>query len=439
MSLIYKTLFEVKLMHEYYLTTKTGEVVFNLPNQSDRLQFLLNQYADDRISINEEIEFKFLPEEEKKYAGQYLKLLTTYSGFKLAIRVNQKILSDGTLVYIPFVPLPDNFDLFIQMKKKSGNIDSLTQSSLYNPVPSTFVFSNQPLSTTKIFPFLTSTVEPVDTGKTYTQGDVASFGVNDSRQFYKNGTGDHWQFIPGNAFANDFDKLLIPLSFYYSFSTQNNVTDATFVLKNKDGNPVKTTHVIKDVAFQKVYLDFSDLKNTLSVTENSFSPDNLFTLEVSGNDGYFFSRKIMFGNEFFSSENWGIIHIKTQGPDASFNCIESDGFLVKRKLPPNSWIEAPIFEIPFKSKFLYWRFMNERGKELKIAPVLTDYLIKENKALVSKRPRSVSNAYFLLNKEGSSDTIYVPNPINSDLKKDQNDRLFMDIMVTESDLFPVIP
>ena len=58
-SLIYKTLFEIKLMHEFYLTEKDGNTIFDLADQKDRINFLLNQYTIDRSSVNKDIEFKF--------------------------------------------------------------------------------------------------------------------------------------------------------------------------------------------------------------------------------------------------------------------------------------------------------------------------------------------------------------------------------------------
>ena len=439
MSLIYKTLFEIKLMHEYYLTSNKGEGVFGLSNQKDRMQFLMDQFTNDMPSINDCIEFKFFPRNEKTYNGQYLKLLTTYSGCKVAIRVNKQILPDGTLVFTPFVALPDIFDIFIQIKRKTGTFGTLTHSSLNNPFPSEFVFSNQQISTTKIFPFLTTPIETINPAKSYTQGDVASFGINDKRQFYKNTAGDQWEFIPGNSFANDLDRLLLPLSFNYSFSTINTITEATFVLKNKDDIALKTVLIKSDLSFRKANLDYSDLEPLLSHSEKLPFTDNLFTLEVSANNGYFMSHKILFSNDLHCSENWGLIHIRPKVSDASFNSIASDGFLVKRKIATGIWDEAPIFEIPIKSKFPFLRFINEKGMELNVAPILTDYIIKENKVLLSKRPKSVAGEYFLLSKEGSNDKIYVPNPINFDLKMDQNDRLMMDIMVPESDLFPVTP
>ncbi len=59
MAVIYKTLFEVKLMHEFFLTDKNGDPVFALPDQKDRINMLMNEFTSDRKSINADLLFKF--------------------------------------------------------------------------------------------------------------------------------------------------------------------------------------------------------------------------------------------------------------------------------------------------------------------------------------------------------------------------------------------
>jgi len=439
MSLIYKTLFEIKLMHEFYVTSQNGEVVFALNNQEDRINFLWEQFNEDKQVINNHMEFAFPAELQKTYNNYYLKLLSSYSGFKITIRVNQSVLADGTIVYEPFVPLPEDLNIYIELVKKSPIIDAVTHSEINDPVPSAYIFSNENISGSKNFPFLTNDISVFDAGESYNQGDISSFGANDSREYYKNDVGDQWQTIAGSTFANKNDRVLVPVKFYYSFIDLNNITDATFVLKDKDGNSIKTKTIHNPDFIQKVLLDFSDVEEKILMPQAFEYPDIIFFLEVSGNNGYLKSHKLIFSNSFYKRENWGLVNMKTRVTNSAFDLIAPDGFLIKRKVFPGTSVEAPIFEIPIKSKFPYWRFVNDKGKELKVAPLLVDYLFKEEKNLFSKRPRAISRSYFLLNKEGSADTIYVPNPLNYDLKKDNKDRLYCDIMVPESELFPVIP
>src|ERR1043165_4516206 len=98
-SLIYKTLFEVKLMHEFFLTDQTGKTVFSLLDQEERKRVLLDEYARDNDSINQDLSFEIPRELKQQYEHLNLRLLPTYSGFKLAVRVKQVLLPDNALVY----------------------------------------------------------------------------------------------------------------------------------------------------------------------------------------------------------------------------------------------------------------------------------------------------------------------------------------------------
>ena len=189
---------------------------------------------------------------------------------------------------------------------------------------------------------------------------------------------------------------------------------------------------------QKALLDFSDVEEKVLMPEVFEYADIIFSLEVTGSNGYSKSHPVVFSNSFYKRENWGVINIKKKVTNSAFGLLKPDGFLITRKDNAGNWTAAPIFEISIKSKFLYWRFSNNKGAELKVASQLSDYLFKEDKVLFSKRPRSLSGSYFSLNKEGSTDTIYVPNPLNYDLKKDNKERLYCDIRVPESQMFPVV-
>jgi len=126
MSLIYKTLFEVKLLHEYYCTNADGKTVFDFPLQQDRLNFLFGQFDADKESISTDVEYKFPEELEALYSGYNLKLLPSWHGCKIAVRVNAHTLPDNSLVFEPFTPLPENLNIYILVSKKSALFDNLT-------------------------------------------------------------------------------------------------------------------------------------------------------------------------------------------------------------------------------------------------------------------------------------------------------------------------
>src|SRR4051812_45513931 len=108
MALIYKTLFEVKLLHEYYLTEKDGTTIFEKVLLQDRMNFLNNKYSFDLPSISDDMEFE-IPEEAKEvFAGHRMRLLKSYSGFKVVIGVTKSIRADGSIEYRPLVSLKDD-------------------------------------------------------------------------------------------------------------------------------------------------------------------------------------------------------------------------------------------------------------------------------------------------------------------------------------------
>lgn len=439
MALIYKILFEIKLTHEFFCTANNGDNIFALPNQSDRMNFLLDEFNNDKKFINDDVSFEFPENLLALYNNYHLKIIPGYSGCKVAIRVNQKTLADNSLVYDPFETLPDNFDINILVVKKNNLIESYTNSILYRPISSMYFFTNETSLSPKTFPFLTNDISPLDGGKIYQQGEVASFGVNDIREFYNDGAADQWLPVPGNFFANENDQLLVPAKFYYSFDEGSNITDATFELKDKDSNIIKSITIHNSDFIQKTLLDFSDKTDLISIPESFVYPDIIFSLIVSGSNGYAKTHSLIFDDNFYSRGNWGLINIRPKVTNAAFNLIAADGYLIKRKSPAGVWTEAPIFEIPVKSRFAFWRFRNANGKELKLDPSLTDYLFKDDKNLLSIHPNSISNSYYKLPKQGSTDTKYFPGPVNFQIAKDEKERICFDIMVPVSDLFPVVP
>jgi hypothetical protein len=121
-----------------------------------------------------------------------------------------------------------------------------------------------------------------------------------------------------------------------------------------------------------------------------------------------------------------------------FNLINDQGYIKKGKDGAGNDIPAPVFEIPFKSRFANFRYLNNSGRELVIDPSLNNFLYKEEKALVSQVPVSLCRYYFMVPDNTATLTKYLPNPKNLEIKKDEHGRILFDIMVPESDLFEII-
>ena len=436
MSVIYKTLFEVKLMHEYYLTKKDGAVVFENPDQPSRLNFLEDEFTIERPSVNDDISFEFPESLKQKYESLHLRILPTYSGCRIVVRVQEQILSDQSVVYQPLVPLSDKLNIFILLNRKNFNIDNYSNARVKRSCSSTYFFTNLDNISPRTFPFLTSSIAAQDNSFIYEQGELSMAGPK-IQEYYRDGNADKWRDVGGTGFANENDRLLLPGKFFYTFSDIVNLTNATFILKDSNGAEVATLVENNSGGIkQKISLDFSSKVKFVPVADPFQLDSFIYTLEVNGNNGYTANHKIIFSSDLLTDYPWGVINIGVSPANAAFNLFANDGFIFKRKNALGVWSSSPVFEIPVKSRLAYWRYIDSNGRTLSVSAALAGYLNKEDKVLVTAQPRSLAKSFFSIRKLGSNSTVYVPNPVSLELKLESDRRLFFDIRVPQSELFP---
>jgi hypothetical protein len=439
MTAIYKTLFEIKLLHEYFLTAKDGGSIFEKANQQDRLIFLQDEFTNDQSPINTDIAFEFPSSLQSKYKSSLIKILPSYSGCRVIIQVKSRKLSNQSTVFEPIVPITNDFNIFILATRKNSGVDSYTNARVNRPLPAVYFFSNSELIGQKSFPFLTNDISAQDAGFLYEQGELSLSGSN-IQEYYREAGTDKWNNVIGSGYANENDRLLLPEKFQYFFSNITNLTQAIFILKDKNGNEISNITINNPTGITaNTTLNFTGKVKAIPVSNAEQFSDIVYTLGVSGNNGYSANHTIIFSNDFTRTAPWAVFAIRPAVTNNLFNLFANDDFLITRKDSLGVWTPAPVFEIPVKSRLAYWRYINNKGKELNISLELTDYLNKEGKVLVTKKPRSLSRSWFFLRKEASTDTAYVPNPIATELKIEPDRRLFYDIMVPQSDLFPEAP
>lgn len=426
MSLVYKTLFEVKLMHEYFLTRKDGNSIFEKPTQQERLDFLAEEYTSENESINSDLSFDFPDSLKEQYKGLFLKIIPTYSGFRVAARVQPKVLPDQSLVYSPYVALPADLVILIVFSRKNNAIDSYTNTSLSNAVPGTYFFSN---AGQHIFPFLANDIPAFDPTLQYEQGEL-TMGPGGIQQFSNDGSNDPWDPVAGAGFVNESDKILLPGAFRYQFPDITGMTEAVFKLKDTNSNTVSTI----------TETNAGGLKKYLPLNFNSYSgTGSIHTLEVNANNGYSRIHRLYLDNELTRSNPWAVLEIQNDIANTAFNFLATDGNLVLRRDNLGQLTPAPVFEIPIKSRYVFWRFINYRESEINISADLNGYVNKENNFLITKRPVPLTKSYFLLRKEGTNDTVYVPNPETNEIKIESGKRICLNVRVPDSELFPVAP
>jgi len=448
MPVIYKILFEVRVLHEYYLTQADGQSIFNLANQNDRIDFIKNRFLQDDRSINSELSFTFPDSLKKIFDNYHLRLLPIYSGCKVAVEVKRQTLADGTIVYTPKVALPPGLNILLLLTKINDSPDGYTNSKLRKASNAAYYLSNENIPGIKTFPSLSNPISAFDAAVVYEQGEPASFGPSDIREFYVDkDDNDQWLNVAGTGFVNENDRTLFPLRFFYLFSTTENVTEAEVVLKNKDGNPIvisrdqygTTKSLLKfkgTSPLPKIRLDFST-GDAVSLPGTSMSEDLVYSLEITDNNGITRTTPVIFFDHgFVQQNNWAVINIKPAVTNAAFNLLDGTGFLVTRQNPDTSIVPPPIFEIRVKSRLSYWRYIHDKKKKLKNDHL--DFLFEQGDNLVSLLPRPLTYSFTLF-KAPDNSLHYLPNPKPFDMVRMESEKIYADIIVPESDLFPLQP
>lgn len=437
MSIVYKIVCEVKLMHEYYLTGSNGQTVFDEALQDDRIDFLQQQFINDNRTVNQDIEFVIPEMLQEMYRSYHLRIIPSYSGFKLAARCIRQKLADGTTVYEPFVSLPNSLPIYVLLRAKN-NISSFSSIPFDKPLQSAYFFTNDDFPGVKSFPFLASSVPAFDAAKIYEQGEIASFGINGIKIFLNNGAVDPWLALNGTGYVNETDRLLVPLRFNYSFPVSLNVIEASFTLTNSNGDEIKKITAIAGEAIKSVTLDFNTDTNLVqTVPAKAIAPESFYTLTVSGSNGYTRTFSLLFTDDKLHISGYtALICLRPQVPVAAFNLLDASGLLHTRINPDSTKVPVPVFELWMKSRLVYWSYRNNERKNIKLMPDTQDVLVYDNGILVTKDPRPLSYQPIMLKKPDNSFQ-YLPNPLPGDPVNINNSKHFVNILVPASKLFPL--
>jgi hypothetical protein len=418
-------LFEVKVLHEYYLTNPKGDTVFDLNNQADRLLFLADRMDKDAVSVNKDISFEVPPELVQLFKDHHLRLLTSYSGCKVGIEVTASFLPDGTRVYTPKIPLPAGLSIMLLIRVNNPVFHTITNSRIVNPVPATYYFSNDSVLSALNFPALSSRIADYTASYTYEQGELATIAPNSVKAYYSDNNADKWLPLHGNDYVHEGDRCMLPLRFNYTFPAGANVTQATFTLKDNTGNVLNTFVAQNASGLQKVALNYNDLSLVNYIK---------YSLEVAGDNGYSWQRPVIFS----STISWATLQFKPRVTNAAFNLLDDQGYLITRKPPVGNINDPPVFELRIPSRLTYWRYVHANRLPFDQTNYPNELLNYKNGLLISKSPRNSTHQSTYYQKPDNS-YFFLPNPEDYALLRNEDKQLFTEIMLPTSKLFPVAP
>ncbi len=434
---IYKILCEVKWLHEFYLTRDKGETIFEKAVQSDRLDFLFDRFVKDMPSIHEDLEFLEHPL-NKILSNFYIKVLPSYAGFKLAIKCKKEKLPDGTIVYAPIIPLPDQLCLRVMIREKN-DIQRFTGEISPKPYQPYWYFSSNAIPFAKTFPFLSSPVSPFVAAQSYVQSEIA-LHAGITKSFLCNGAPDPWQILPGTHYVNKNDSHLLPLSFNYTFNAFENIMVASFLLKDSTNAVVKKIDLSASKPMQTVSLSFRTNEELVkSLRHEAVTPGQLYSLEVTGSGGYSktFTNLLFTHDELEMGRFSGVIDLIIKPASANFHLLDAGGHLFTRILPAGTKQPAPVFELWMKSKSAFWQYANNRQRKFKLTPATQDLLADNAGVLVSKNPIHMTYTPINLKKPDNSFQ-FLPNPHPSLEARREGNKILLNMQVPSSNLFPLL-
>lgn len=174
MAINYKILFEVKLLHEYYLTDKDGSTIFDKPIQSEKLEFLRKRFNYNYPSINDDLTYEVPASLKATFANNKLRLINVYSGFRVFASVKEEMLTGNIKAYKPSQSLPEDLPIIINLNNRNTLLDTLSNSSLKRLLPAKYYFSNRDLGGDgQLFPVLSRPLPFRDDTLQYEQGELA--------------------------------------------------------------------------------------------------------------------------------------------------------------------------------------------------------------------------------------------------------------------------
>jgi len=438
-NIIYKRLFDVLVLHEYYLTNGDGTSLFD--SNLNKADFLMQRFAKGAPSIADSLLYKLPLAIQKICTNYHLHLVVNYSGFSILQKVVDETLPDGTIVYKPLVKLPDDVNIMVQLSVKNNLLAAVTNTRIDSAIPAIYYFTNEDIITSKKMPSLSTGIPLFDTTYLYEQGELYADALNKVFQF------DTTSPIPvnGTAYANTRDQLIVPLQFTYKFGKQDVVTNALFELMDSSGKTVRSYQFASDVALQKLTINFTNnqslniaplVDDIILLNSDTVIANAVYLLQVTVNNIKILLHKLM----FFEAADlpgacWAVINIKPVINDINFCLYNADGTIKYSKKPDGTTVGIPLFEIRLKSRLVYWRYSNDRSAKLK-ADGSNVFLNKEGNSLVSKKPRAASFMPTLF-KAADNSFHYLPNPLQDENIKVEGRKIYTDILVPESKLFPI--
>ena len=433
-KIIYKYLFEVQILHEYYMATNDSDSLFSLSSQE------LNSITNTRISQNKfniwnDIAIAPTAETARILEKYHMVFKRTATGFFIGIEVLQKQNNSGNIDFYPFIEISKALELNFEMRIVNADFKNISNFRLRRIFTSTYFFNNYLDLNSKAFPALSLPVNEYNSSKTYEMGELATIGgtLKQALRNTDNPFSQNWQEIDDVGIVNEADSILLPHVFTYTFPVGSVGTSASFTLKQLDGTTVKNLSFSGSHPLKDAQLDF---RHTNNITGDAIIKNGIYQLDITSASGSTTTRKVILNDKLYNMSSLGIISINTGVNTPFFQILKSDGSIDASRNNADGTTH-PKFEIRFKNRMTYWRYRSTQNKKLEVTPVSNNFLEESGKNLHTRSAMPMralpSEFIYTDTATGQEESVYLPGPANPSFILDVDGRVFSEIYTSKID------
>lgn len=422
----YKRLFEVRILHDYYLS-EADLTSFYALNDSEKADFLNASIARDEYDVRNYLEIIPSASTRTVFHNFNFRMATIPSGFMVGVKVKPRLNEAGEEEYLPTTLTPaDALRLGFHLRIKDPGFNTYTNLKIRRPAPASYFFSNTNAEGLKVFPSLSLPAADFRAGNTYEPGEMAMIGgiLKEALEETTSNNAAAWRAVDGDGLANEQDRILLPKLFPYTLSEATDTSE--FTLKEHDGTEVKKIPFNTAGNTQTFYLDFRQTAVAPGDVPEDIDEGH-YLLEIS-TDSSTETVQVYLSEELYRRTDAGALVVETDVTDSDFRVLNEDGTLITRKKTDGTFVPHPVFEIRFKRRSTYWRYRSDSGDSLKVTSDSTPFLDEESSYLVTKdmRPLTYYPTFF---EDPALPVIFLPNPGSGSIKK-ENKRFFSDLYVS---------
>ena len=432
-SIVFKKLFEVRILHDYFLTTEDGTSFFER-NNDQKADLITKKLLYNIYDARDLFEIEPLESTKTRIKEYRLIVKNTNLGFLVGVEVHVEN-KMGEMVYRPRLEMDSFINLAFSIKSRVPFFKSFTNTTLKAKLPSIYYFTNKDKEAFNDIDHtslpLSNKVHTHQDGNTYEMGALANFDgeVREALQDTDGNDPGHWQKIEDWRFVSDADRMLLPNTFTYRLSKEENVTQIEFTLKDESNNEIKKISKNGDEILGNINLNFAK-DDTLKSIESGF-----YTLSIKKNTGAEVLHKVYLNAEIYDKNYLGIIDIRLDEINSAYSLFDADGFLTRSIDPITQKKSHLIFELRFKNRRTYWRY-NKESDFTNDEKNTTNQFLNEfsSVALVSDLPKALTKILIPFRKAvppNPPQELMLPPPKLTSIRVEKN-KIFSEIYINQS-------